>query len=121
MPAETWPIGFPQKLLREDNSGRLGDGLIETQPDIGPPISRPRSTAVVDELAGSVLLTEAQLGQLKTFFRVTLAQGALPFYFPDQTTANDPVLVKFPKGRAPSWREVGPDTYRVQLTLSVLP
>lgn len=119
--AEGWPLTLPQRFLREGNSFTLGDGLIETQPDIGPPISRPRSTAVVDEIAGAMMLTEAQLVTLKAFYRVALAQGALAFNFPDQSTANGSILVKFGKGRAPRWSESAPDTYRVQFTLMVLP
>ena len=119
--AENWPGTLPQRLLREGNSGSLGDGLVETQPDIGPPISRTRSTAVVDELAGTMLLSEAQLSTLKTFYRTTLGQGALAFNFPDQSAANTLALMKFPKGRGPRWSEVGPDLYRVQISLVVLP
>jgi hypothetical protein len=119
--ADVWPADFPQKLLRAGNSGSLGDAQLEMQPDVGPPITRPRSSAVVDTLAGAMMFSEAGLAELKDFFRVTLMNGALPFLFPDQTSAQTPVLVKFPKGQGPRWNESGPDTYRVQISLMVLP
>ena len=68
-----------------------------------------------------MMFSESGLADLKAFYRATLAGGSLPFNFPDQTAANNPVLVKFSKGRAPRWSEVGPDVYRVQISLLVLP
>lgn len=118
---DSWPVGFPQRFNRAGNSGGLGDGLIETQPDIGPPISRRRTTAVVDMLAGSMNFSDSELASLKFFYRTTLLMGSLPFDFPDQTTANTATLVKFQRGKPLTWSEVGPDNYLVQMSLLVLP
>lgn len=117
---DVWPVSLPQELMRAGNSGGLGDGLIETQPDSGPPTSRPRFSAIAEPLAGAMNMTTAQLAALKTFYKTTLAQGALPFTFPDPLGGDD-ILVKFPKGSQPTWQEVAPDTYRVAISLLILP
>lgn len=115
-----WPELLPQKLLREGNSEGLGDGLIETQPDQGPPISRPRSTAVTRPLAGAINCSGAQLDALIAFYNVELAMGALPFTFPAPRGGGS-LLVKFLKGSQPTWSETGPDVYRVPISLLILP
>lgn len=117
---DAWPITLPQKLQRAGNSGSVGDGLVEYQPDYGPPIARVRTNAVVDMLGGNMNVSKTQLATLRSFYRSTLMQGALPFTFPDPEGGAD-LLVRFPKGKGPSWSEVGPDLYRVGITLAVLP
>ncbi|MEN6535653.1 MAG: hypothetical protein ABFD89_18460 [Bryobacteraceae bacterium] len=116
---DAWPATLPQCFIVGYSDGE-GDGLIETAPDIGPPISRPRSTAVVRPLSGAMRMTRAQIAILSAFFRTTLLRGSLPFSFTDPTFGGT-VLVKFPKGSQPSWQQTGPGMYRVNITLSVLP
>lgn len=117
--AETWPAGLPQCFIVGYTDGE-GDGLLETDPDIGPPITRLRSTAVVRPLSGSMRLTKAQVGILQVFYRTTIAQGSLPFTFPDPTFGGA-LLVKFAKGSQPIPQQVAIGVYRVTLTLSVMP
>ncbi len=119
MAADNWPLTLPQYLDLAGNSAGMGNGVVETQPDIGPPISRTRTNVVVDAIAGTMKISEAQLAILKTFFRTTLGQGALPFYFPDQTLANNPALMKFVS--PPTWTVLTLDLYQVSLALLVLP
>jgi hypothetical protein len=118
--ADAWPETLPQCLLI-GYSEKLGDNLAEYQPDIGPPISRRRSSAAVRPLSGAMRMTRAQIAILETFFEVTLDQGALPFTFPDPRSPGDELLVKFAKGSAPSWQQAAPGVYRVTLDFSVLP
>lgn len=115
-----WPETLPQKLLRQGNSEALGDGLIETQPDQGPPQTRRRFTAVVRPLTGAMNMSGAQIAALIVFREVDLIGGALPFLFP-APRGGDALLVKFPKGGAPSWSEIGADLYRVSINLTILP
>lgn len=118
--ADTWPATLPQCFAVGYSEG-LGDNLAEYQPDIGPPISRRRSSAATRPLSGQMKLTRAQRATLKTFFEVTLDQGALAFEFPDPASAGDTLLVKFAKGDAPTFQQIAPGFYRVTLQLTVLP
>ena len=116
---DAWPSDLPQCFNVGYADGE-GDGLLETQPEMGPPITRQRSTAVVRPLAGSMRMTRAQLATLHTFFRTTIAGGALPFSFPDPTFGGT-ILVKFPKGSQPTWQQTRPGVYQVNIKLVVLP
>ena len=42
---DAWPETLPQ-CLNVGYAEGIGDNLIETQPDVGPPISRRRASAV---------------------------------------------------------------------------
>lgn len=119
---DAWPAGLPQKLQSDSFSESVADGLIETQPDQGPPITRRRSTAAVRPMSGTMVCTAAQVATLRTFFDTTLLGGSLPFSFPDQMQSAT-LLVKFAKGGLPAWRQhsIGGDNYILSLSLLVLP
>jgi hypothetical protein len=117
---DVWPVGLPQALQQQGFSEGLADGLIETQPDVGPPTSRRRTTASVRHMSGTMMVTSAQIATLKTFVNTTILGGALAFNFPDQLQSGT-LLVKFPKGGLPSWSSLGGDTYSLSLTLLILP
>lgn len=117
--ADPWPVTLPRNFIAGYTDG-FPDTTISTDPDIGPPITRRRSTAGVRPLSGSMRMTRAQLATLKTFFEVTIEGGALPFTFPDPSFGGD-VLVKFDKGRMPSWVQVTAEIFRVNISLLVLP
>ncbi len=117
--ADNWPANLPQCFVVGYSDG-LGDGLIEAQPDVGPPISRRRSSAAVRPLSGSMRMTRAQIATLKTFFDTTLLGGSLPFNFTDPTYGST-ILVKFAKGKQPTWQQSAPGIYRVNINLAVLP
>ncbi|MDA9511162.1 hypothetical protein XI09_42230 [Bradyrhizobium sp. CCBAU 11386] len=118
--ADPWPATLPQCFILGYSEG-MPDGVAEVQPDIGPPISRGRSSSAPRPLSGQMRMTRAQLATLKAFVAVTLDRGALPFEFPDPTTIGATLLVKFPKGSLPSWQQTAAGVYRVSLTLTVLP
>lgn len=117
---DAWPAGLPQYLQQSGASLGAGDGLLESQPDIGPPITRRRTTAVVRPLRGSVLCTDAQITTFETFFYTTIMNGSLPFSFPDPRTGTT-LLVKFTKGSPPSYSPQGGNNYLLSLDLLVLP
>lgn len=116
---DVWPETLPQ-CLNVGYAEGIGDNLIETQPDVGPPISRRRASAVSRSLAGQMRMTRAQIATLRTFVDETLIGGALPFLFADPT-ASGSLLVKFAKGSMPSWRDAGGGVYSVNISLTVLP
>jgi hypothetical protein len=116
---DAWPATLPQCLNVGYNEA-IGDGLIETQPDQGPPISRRRASAVTRPLSGEMRMTRSQIADLRTFVETTLLGGSLPFTFKDPTASGE-LLVKFSKGNQPSWLQIGAGVYRVNITLTVLP
>lgn len=118
--ADPWPATLPQCLILGYGEG-LGDNLTEYKPDIGPSISRRRSSSATRPLSGQMRMTRAQIATLRSFFEVTLDQGALPFEFPDPTVIGEILLVKFAKGDQPSWQQIAAGVYRVSLTLTVMP
>lgn len=117
---DAWPAGLPQYLQQSGASLGVGDGLIETQPDIGPPITRRRSTSVTRPLNGSMILTDAQMTAFETFYYTTIAGGSLPFSFPDPRTGAT-LLVKFGKSSPPSYSPQGGNNYLLNVGLLVLP
>lgn len=116
---DAWPETLPQCFILGYNE-TPGDGLIETQPDIGPPISRRRSSAFTRALSGQMRMTRAQIATLRTFIDTTILDGSLPFEFEDPT-AGGTLLVKFGKGNLPSWQQVAAGVYQVNINLTVLP
>ena len=117
---DAWPETLPQCFNVGFSEG-LPDNTIESQPEIGPPMSRPRSSLSVRPLSGEMRMTRAQIMILKSFFETTVSFGALPFEFPNpHDPSGDPLLVKFQKGGS-SWTQVAGGIFRVPLSFLVMP
>lgn len=119
--SEVWPASLPQCLNVGYDSGLGENGKIESQPDTGPSNSRRRTNAVMRPLSGNMRMTRAQKNQLKQFFENTIMQGALPFEFPDPDDPEEVLLVKFPKGSQPSWRQIAGGKFMVSISLMIMP
>ncbi|EJN15685.1 hypothetical protein PMI42_00702 [Bradyrhizobium sp. YR681] len=117
---EVWPNTLPQQLQLSGASLGYGNALVEYAPDLGPSLSRRGSSAVMKPLAGSMILSDAQVTIWEAFFNSTIMSGSLPFTFPDPRTGAD-LLVKFTKGGPPSLAPLGGDNYRLNLALVILP
>ena len=74
-----WPGTLPKVLRLSGLSNSLPNLTIRSQMDIGPAKVRRRTTAAVEPVAGSIVLTEQQTESLDTFFITTLKGGALSF------------------------------------------
>lgn len=118
--ADAWPESLPQCFLVGYGEG-VGDNLGEYQPDVGPPITRRRSTSAPRPLSGSMRMTRAQLATFRNFFEVTLDHGALTFAFPDPTVVGNTLIVRFEKQALPAWQQIGAGVYRVPLSFKVMP
>ena len=119
-----WPATLPDDWILDGASGAFGDNTLRSQPDVGPPKLRRRSTAMPDRFSGSLLMTTTQIGYLDTFYKTTLGGGSLPFDWLHPVT-----------GASASFNFVGPPQYqpidgyaaggeqywRVHLNLEVLP
>lgn len=117
---DAWPGTLPQKPLQNGYSEAAGDGLAEYQPDVGPPLTRRRTAAVVRLLAVSYELTSSQLATLRAFVDTNLLGGALPFTFPAPSESAT-YLCKFQKSGLPKWSALGGDYYSVSMMLWILP
>jgi hypothetical protein len=117
--ADTWPASLPQCFDRP-YSGGMGDGRGKYAPDIGPPIVRRRTTAVVDPLSGTMRMSLAQRDAMRTFIRETLLEGSLPFTFPDQDGGGT-LLVMLDEQSMPGWLPIGGGNFKVSIALKVMP
>ncbi len=119
--AEVWPVGLPQYVLVQGYSeDAVGDNLVETSPDIGPPISRPRATAAAREMSFNMELSKEQVAILTEFYEVTLAMGSLTFTFPAPSRAGT-YLVKFKKDGRPKMSGAGGRYFMVSMSVWILP
>lgn len=117
---DAWPGTLPQQPLQDGYSEAAGDGRVQYQPDVGPPITRRRTAAVVRPLAVSYELTSAQLAILRAFVDTTLLGGSLPFSFPAPSESAT-YLCRFQDGGLPKWAALGGDYYKVSMMLWILP
>lgn len=113
---EIWPDTLPKCFLVGTEQEQPGDTRIRSAPEAGPAKQRPRSTAAVDMLSGTMKMSAAQWETLKTFGKVTLMQWSLPFLFPDEAGA----LVRFGES-IPGATKVAGTVRTVPLQLEVLP
>lgn len=111
----TWPASLPQRPLRDSWQEVEGWGVIESPPDIGPVLTRPRFTATEKPRSAEFNLDSAQKAAMETFFRSDLAGGALPFDASWDGTSRSYRLVA-----APTYRMRG-IKWRVRLDAVVLP
>ena len=78
-----WDSTLPQ--LFEQQGYNEGDiqNLITTTMNGGPAKSRPKSTEAYQTIKGTMLLSHAQKATFESFYKDTLAWGALSFKFPE--------------------------------------
>lgn len=84
MPVPYWPASLPQLPWTQGFNGGPVDSRASFDTEVGPPIDRPRTTALVrayDARFGN--LRAAQLATLDAFLVTELAQGSLPFAWRD--------------------------------------
>ena len=74
-----WPFQDPLMPLRT-STGAPVDNLASFQPDVGPPLSRRRATARVQQWEMQVILDSFdKLAQFESWFEDDLQDGAMPF------------------------------------------
>lgn len=83
-----WPVGLRQKPQRGSWAGGPRDSRRSFQPDVGPPLMRPGSTADVMLYSGAVFpnLSPAMRVIWEDFWTTTLQRGSLPFSWRDPET-----------------------------------
>ena len=90
---------LPGAFLKQ-NLSRVAKPVTETiQPDVGPVRVWRRSTQRIYVLSGRMLVTDAQVALLETFYHTTLASGTKRFNWVDpydQTTAVEMLFTQAP-------------------------
>lgn len=108
-----WPAGL-QDRANSNYSEQIEDGVIRSQPDAGPTMSRPRytKTRVMPKL--SIWVGVDEYKEFFNFYNNTIMQGCLPFDWVKPTTG-EPITLKFAK--APAVTHVGPLTWEITCDL----
>lgn len=113
----TWPTDLPQKPLRgykEDPE----DQALRDNPDIGTHLGRPLASAYGTNFQMGMLMTNAQITSLLTFYYTTVASGTLPF---DWIHPREKTSGKFLFKARPAWKQESADLYRVTIKLYLKP
>jgi hypothetical protein len=110
---DAWPVSLQQKLDAESFELRYGNTLIRTDMEVGQAKVRSRYTDAVDQYTCSILLDFSEQATLRTFYKITLGNGALPFIFDDPFT-EEPAVFRFID--PPSIRALGGRTFRVSMS-----
>jgi len=115
----TWPGTLPTSPEGPGYSEVLPNTLIRTNMDAGPPKVRQKFTAGVRPFTMSWMLTKAQVATLDTFYVTTLKGGALSFDGLAQPRTQAAVTFRFVE--PPTYAYLGPDTWRAQTKMEILP
>lgn len=108
-----WPAGVPSTMETWAESDV--DVLIRTAAEAGPAKVRRRYTGVVSTVDCGITLTLAQWAILRTWWRVDLQQGALPFAMPDPSAGGAERGFRF--AEPPAVSDAGPLAVGVSLKL----
>jgi hypothetical protein len=111
-----WPTSL-QDHPNIDYSEKIMDGVIRSNPAVGPSMSRPRFTKTRTEAAMTIWVNKTQYEEFFNWYDVLLAQGSLPFDW-EKPITNVPATFKFMA--APSVSAVGPLTWTISCQLEQL-
>jgi len=114
-----WPVSLPQKPLLSGLRRQPTSNVVHTSFEMGPPNARLRCTAAVEELDAPYKMDAVQLVTFQTYFKTTLAYGALPFVLPDPDSEGT-LSVMFREG-VYGRDELVDGIYRIMLPLLILP
>lgn len=112
----SWP-SLPAPLINTFRES-TPDNILRTQMDKGVAKVRRRTTANARNIQFTLLLTEAQVSTLETFYITTLTSGADEFTYTHPRTG-DSVTARFTQ--PPAYSDVNGVVYRAEISLEVLP
>lgn len=113
-----YPAALPFTPIDGTLSGQMEDDRISFKPDVGPAITRPRSTAAYKPLSFDVQMNRHQLALLEQFYRVTCGKGAVPF---NAQNPYDPFApAKFSWVNPPADRASLPNSSKFRVTFSLM-
>ncbi|KKM60608.1 hypothetical protein LCGC14_1540110 [marine sediment metagenome] len=113
-----YPESLPQFPQISGYTEQLQDNLIRNTTGVGPPKTRPRSTAPRKTVSFPITLTQTQKDILDTFFKTNLSFGTSEFqlHLPDDSGTE--AIYKFLK--PPAFRSIGGDKWSVTLQLEII-
>jgi len=111
--AQQWPSTLPQCFESQSFGETTVKRYIETELDVGPQKRRARFTRDLDELRGSMMMTQSQYLTFKSFYQNTLIGGVKSFYFDHPITGDQQ---EFTFQGAPQFSAVGPVNFRLSFT-----
>lgn len=112
-----WPATLPPLTELASFNEQPPDLLLRTPNASGPPKIRRRATANIRPLAGTLLMTKAQLDIFDAFFVTDLLGGAIPF---DGTHPRTGAAMSANLKR-PGYRHASGPYWEVAIELEVLP
>ena len=117
----TWPVTLPQTPLNGSFTESVGFNYIRTPMDSGPAKIRKRSGRA-SPMSMSFMMTNTQLGYLKTFVETTIS-GVARFYFDHPRTGStmEVRIVPSSDGALYSIDQATPTHYVVSLSMEQLP
>lgn len=120
MAADTWPTtnNMPQSFMYQGYSQRHQSDVIRSPMGYGPAKTRRRTTAAIDVVTASLILTTAQKSDLVTFYETTLTSGSERFNHVDPLNGGT-VEMRF---TAPiQWSRRGPGAWLAVMNIEILP
>ncbi len=118
MPTAVYPSSLPQAPQFQGYQEQLQENLVRNTTGVGPPKTRPRSTAPRKAITWIMTLTPAQKTTLSTFFETTLVFGSLEFQhqLPDDPATQ--AIYKF--STPPQFSARGPNLWTVSMSLMIV-
>lgn len=74
-----WPASVPQFSLQQSYGEQPERNVIEFTPEVGPPMSRRRTSISTDIIDFETIMTFDEYDALVSFYRTDLKDGVLPF------------------------------------------
>ncbi len=113
-----WPAELPQKILYDGFEEQFPNNLIRSNPDMGPPKTRRRTSVGFKPFKANMVLTTAQTLIFDSFFKDSIMDGAEPFELTHPRTGE---LITLQVGASPpTYRPAGPGRWLLALDLIIL-
>lgn len=116
-----WPTNVTEYADSNSYSERPEQNVVEFAPEVGPPMSRRRSSISSDLLLFSTIpVTSAEYDVLVDFYRNALKDGALTFFrkHPRNLTGQN---IEFKFVEPPQWSAIDGTLGRIALSLRRMP
>lgn len=108
-----WPAAL-QDAPNQNYTEAISDGVVRSNPDVGPTQSRPRFTKTRVMPTLSIWVDKGRYKTFFDFYNIDLGQGCLAFDW-NKPITGEPATMKFLK--VPSISYVGPMTWEIRCEL----
>lgn len=113
----TWPGTIPSEFEQGGYQEAFANNTIKTSMDAGPPKRRRRTTASIKLFSGFIMMTDAEVALLETFYYDTIGEvNVFDFTHPRRDTTVQVVFAE-----PPSLTYISPNNWRVGLKFEEQP